>query len=136
MRRIGLQPSVITLSGGTYSGNPKGYDAVILNNVARARLAPAAQDSLIQYVNAGGSLVRQVKLNAAFNDYTHSEFPTAEDSTGVSDPQANHFHKQTFNGVLQFEQQRIGNVDGAFGLWVSPLISLGLPPHLGLKDTF
>lgn len=69
--------------------------------------------------NAGGSLVRQIKLNAAFNDYTHSEFPTAEDSTGVSDPQANHFHKQTFNGVLQFEQQRIGDVDGAFGLWAN-----------------
>ena len=69
--------------------------------------------------NAGGSLVRQVKLNAAYNDYTHSEFPTAEDSSGVSDPQANHFHKQAFNGVLQFEQQRIGRIDGAFGLWAN-----------------
>ncbi len=69
--------------------------------------------------NVGGSMVRQVKLNAAYNDYTHSEFPTAQDSTGVSDPQANHFHKQTFNGVLQFQQQRSGNIDGAFGLWAN-----------------
>jgi iron complex outermembrane receptor protein len=69
--------------------------------------------------NAGGSLVRQVKLNASYNDYTHSEFPTAEDASGVSDPQANHFHKRDFNGVLQFQQQRLGNVDGAFGLWAN-----------------
>ena len=56
VRRLGLQPSVVTLSGGTYEGNPKGYDAVILNNVARSRLAPAAQDALVRYVNEGGSL--------------------------------------------------------------------------------
>jgi iron complex outermembrane receptor protein len=69
--------------------------------------------------NAGGSFVRQVKFNASYNDYTHSEFPTAQDSTGVSDPQANHFHKRAFNGVLQFQQQRTGNIDGAFGLWAN-----------------
>ena len=69
--------------------------------------------------NASGSLVKQVKLNASYNDYTHSEFPTAEDSTGVSDPQANHFHKREFNGVLQFQQQRAGKIDGAFGLWAN-----------------
>ncbi len=69
--------------------------------------------------NASGSLVKQVKLNASYNDYTHSEFPTAEDSTGVSDPQANHFHKREFNGVLQFQQRRAGKIDGAFGLWAN-----------------
>ena len=69
--------------------------------------------------NTGGSFVRQVKLNASYNDYTHSEFPTAQDSTGISDPQANHFHKRAFNGVLQFQQQRTGNIDGAFGLWAN-----------------
>jgi iron complex outermembrane receptor protein len=69
--------------------------------------------------NAGGSLVRDVKLNASYNDYTHSEFPTAEDASGVSDPQANHFHKRDFNGVLQLQQQRSGDVDGAFGLWAN-----------------
>ena len=69
--------------------------------------------------NAGGPLVRQVKLNASYNDYSHSEFPTAQDSSGVSDPQANHFHKREFNGVLQLQQRRRGDIDGAFGLWAN-----------------
>jgi iron complex outermembrane receptor protein len=69
--------------------------------------------------NTGGSFLRQVKLNASYNDYTHSEFPTAQDASGISDPQANHFHKRAFNGVLQFQQQRTGNVDGALGLWAN-----------------
>jgi iron complex outermembrane receptor protein len=62
-------------------------------------------------------VVERVKLDANYNDYTHSEFPTAEDSTGVSDPQANHFHKREFNATLQFQQRPSGNLDGAFGLW-------------------
>lgn len=69
--------------------------------------------------NIGGPFIRQLKLNASYNDYAHSEFPTAQDSSGVSDPQANHFHKREFNGVLQFQQRRHGRVDGAFGLWAN-----------------
>ena len=69
--------------------------------------------------SVGGSLVRNVKLNANYNDYTHSEFPTAQDASGVSDEQANHFRKREFNGVLQFQQQRSGKLDGAFGLWAN-----------------
>jgi iron complex outermembrane receptor protein len=69
--------------------------------------------------NAGGSFVRQVKLNASYNDYGHSEFPTAQDASGIFDSQANHFHKRDFNGVLQFQQRRRGDVDGAFGLWAN-----------------
>ena len=68
-------------------------------------------------LNVHGSLVKQVKLNASFNDYNHSEFPTAQDSTGVSDPQANHFHKQTFNVVLQLQQHQFGKLQGTLGLW-------------------
>ena len=56
VRQLGLQPSVVTLNGGTYDGNPKGYDAVILNNVARSRLSGGAQNALVQYVSEGGSL--------------------------------------------------------------------------------
>lgn len=57
VRRTGLQPAVVSLSGGgAWDGNPKGYDAVILNNVARARLAPGAQDALVRYVADGGAL--------------------------------------------------------------------------------
>jgi len=66
--------------------------------------------------NAGGWLDR-VKLDASYNDYNHAEFPTAEDSTGVSDPQANHFHKRELNAVLQLEQRPTGALSGTIGLW-------------------
>ncbi|HLW71615.1 MAG TPA: VWA domain-containing protein [Candidatus Binataceae bacterium] len=56
LRRMGLAPTVVALAGGDYSGSPKGYDAVILNNVPRARLSAAAQNALVEYVNGGGSL--------------------------------------------------------------------------------
>ncbi|HEX4468508.1 MAG TPA: TonB-dependent receptor, partial [Gemmatimonadaceae bacterium] len=50
-------------------------------------------------------VVRQLKITASFNDYSHSEFPTAQDSSGVSSPQANHFHKRELNTVIQAQQQ-------------------------------
>ena len=56
VRRTGLLPAVVTLGDGTYDGNPKGYDAVILNNVSRARLSPGTQDALVRYVADGGAL--------------------------------------------------------------------------------
>jgi iron complex outermembrane receptor protein len=68
-------------------------------------------------LGTGAGLVERVKLDANYNDYTHSEFPTAQDSTGVSDPQANHFHKREFNATLQFQQRQRGRLDGVVGLW-------------------
>ncbi len=67
----------------------------------------------------GSPLVKQIRLNADYVDYNHSEFPTLQDSTGVSDPQANHFHKQTFNATLQFDHPRIGDFRGTVGLWAN-----------------
>ncbi len=67
-------------------------------------------------LNATG-FAKQWKLDASYNDYGHSEFPTLEDSAGVSAPEANHFHKREFNGVLQLSQARRGHVDGTIGLW-------------------
>lgn len=55
IRRMGLEPTVVTPSG-TWSGDLKGYDAVLLNNVPRARLSAAAQQALANYVEEGGSL--------------------------------------------------------------------------------
>ena len=52
---IGLQPTV-EVANGEWDGSPKGYDAVILNNVASGHIAPAAQTALVQYVADGGSL--------------------------------------------------------------------------------
>jgi len=61
--------------------------------------------------------IQRVRLDASYNDYGHSEFPTAQDSTGVSDPQANHFHKRELNAVLRLDQRgrperNAGAVDG------------------------
>jgi iron complex outermembrane receptor protein len=67
--------------------------------------------------NIGGALVHRVRLDANYNDYNHSEFPTAQDSTGVSEPQANHFHKREFNAVLQLQQRPVGRLSGTLGLW-------------------
>ena len=64
-----------------------------------------------------GGIAKQWRLDASYNDYGHSEFPTAQDSTGVSDPQANHFHKQTFNGELQLRHRPVNRLQGTFGLW-------------------
>jgi len=70
------------------------------------------------FLSTGGAFISDWKLDASYNDYGHSEFPTAEDSTGVSEPQANHFHKRQFNGVLQARHTPLKAVAGAIGLWV------------------
>jgi len=70
-------------------------------------------------LHAGGSFVQQWKLDANYNDYGHSEFPTAQDSTGVSDRQANHFHERDFNGVLQLRHQPLGRLEGTLGVWAN-----------------
>ncbi len=70
-------------------------------------------------LDGDGPLVQQVRFNAAYVDYNHSEYPTAEDSTGVSDPQANHFHKQEFNATLQFQHRPFGGFQGVAGLWTN-----------------
>lgn len=67
--------------------------------------------------NTGGGFAQRVSVEASYNDYNHAEFPTAQDSSGVSDPQANHFHKQEFNGVLQLQQRPMGGLSGTLGLW-------------------
>lgn len=55
VRRLGMEPAVQVV-GGQWNGGPQGYDAVILDNLARTRIAPAAQNALAQYVGAGGAL--------------------------------------------------------------------------------
>ena len=67
--------------------------------------------------NTDSDWLQRVKFDAAYNDYNHSEFPTAQDSTGVSDPQANHFHKTELNAMLQLQQHPVGRLSGTVGLW-------------------
>jgi iron complex outermembrane receptor protein len=69
--------------------------------------------------NPGLSFARQLRFNASYNNYNHSEFPTAQDASGVSDAQANHFHKREFNGVLQLRHQQLGKLQGTIGLWTN-----------------
>src|SRR5258708_6853002 len=69
--------------------------------------------------HAGSGVAKQIRINAAYNDYDHSEFPTAQDSSGVSASQANHFHKREFNGVMQVLHRPIGRLQGTLGLWTN-----------------
>jgi iron complex outermembrane recepter protein len=69
--------------------------------------------------NRGFAFVDRVKLNASYNDYNHSEFPTVQDANGVSDPEETHFHKRELNGVLQLQHQPLGKVQGSLGLWTN-----------------
>jgi iron complex outermembrane receptor protein len=68
-------------------------------------------------LNGGGSFAKQWKVNASYNDYSHAEFPTAQDATGVFDERANHFHKKEFNGSLQIQHQPWGQFHGTIGVW-------------------
>jgi iron complex outermembrane receptor protein len=70
-------------------------------------------------LNSDLSFAKQLRFTGSYNDYNHSEFPTAQDASGVSDPQANHFHKQAFNGVLQLQHQPLGKLQGTLGLWTN-----------------
>ncbi len=49
VKRLGLEPDRRGRSpGGNGNGSPKGYDAVVLNNVPRARVRPRSQSALVQ----------------------------------------------------------------------------------------
>lgn len=55
-RRMGLEPDVVSVTRGQWNGSLKGYDSVVLDNIERSRLSPAAQNALVSYVEQGGSL--------------------------------------------------------------------------------
>ncbi|MGO8803092.1 hypothetical protein, partial [Candidatus Binatus sp.] len=56
VNRMGLEPTVVPVTGGSWDGAVSGYDAVLINNVPSERIAPAAQDAMAEYVSRGGSL--------------------------------------------------------------------------------
>lgn len=56
VRRMGFEPDVVTVANGQWNGSFRGYDSVVLNNLERSRLSPAAQNALVSYVEQGGSL--------------------------------------------------------------------------------
>ncbi len=86
--------------------------------------------------NTSSSWLKRARLDVAYNDYNHSEFPTAQDSSGVSSPQANHFHMQEVNGVLRLQQQRMGRLTGTLGLWGDvQVLDIGGDQPLGPNST-
>jgi iron complex outermembrane receptor protein len=77
-----------------------------------------------------GSLIKQIRLNANYVDYLHSEFPTVQDSSGIHDDVANNHHKKELNATLQFLHQQMGNFQGTVGLWFNTenyIIGGGMP---------
>ena len=66
-----------------------------------------------------GAAVRQLRIGASYNDYNQSESPTVQDSSGVANQTANHFHKRELNAVLQLQQRASGRLQGTVGLWTN-----------------
>ena len=88
VRRIGLEPTVVTPSGAL-NANLRGYDAVLLNNVPRARLSTAAQQALINYVEEGGSLA-MVGGDQSFGLGGYQDSPLADVVPVVMKPPKHH----------------------------------------------
>ena len=87
---------------------------------ATSRIAQKRNSLEIRSLTAlEGSFVRQVRFNANYVDDDHSEYPTAQDSAGISDPQANHFNKHAFNAMVQAQHEFIGAVRGTIGVWTN-----------------
>ena len=77
--------------------------------------------------NVGGSFVNQIRLNSNASDYTHSEFPTGDDtdfnatpnSYFPSESEQNNFHQNNYNTTLQFLLQptwEIGKEHSVYGV--------------------
>ena len=74
VKRLAMDPVVIDLSSRPFDGSLSGYDAVILNNVPRSKLAPTLQSALSGYVEHGGSLAMVGGDNSfGLGDYQDSE---------------------------------------------------------------
>ncbi|MGB8411282.1 MAG: VWA domain-containing protein [Candidatus Binatus sp.] len=56
VNRMGLEPTVVPVTGAAWDGAVSGYDAILINNVPSERIAPAAQNAMAEYVRHGGSL--------------------------------------------------------------------------------
>jgi uncharacterized membrane protein len=93
VRRAGLQPTTTILAGSDYSGSPKGYDAVLLNNVPRSRLTVQAQNALVQYVAEGGSLA-MIGGDQSFGLGGYESSPIAKTMPVVMKPPEHHERKR------------------------------------------
>ena len=76
VNRMGLDPTVVPITGGAWDGNVAGYDAVLINNVPSERIAQAAQNAMVQYVSRGGSLA-MIGGDASFGLGGYADSPLA-----------------------------------------------------------
>jgi hypothetical protein len=92
--------------------------AILTSHVPRLlralRGAETRSSSAASSITASDSSI--VKPTPA-NDYNHSEFPTAQDASGVSDPEATHFQKRQFNECCNFSISRSSCRN--LGLWTN-----------------
>ncbi len=117
---IGIGGKYYEMNYGIPGTPPNANWATLNDPAATSRIAQIKRSVELQSLfNIDGSLIRDVKFNANFVDYGHSEYPTVQDSTGISAPQANHFHKQAFNAALQFQHQQFDKFQGTVGLWTN-----------------
>jgi Ca-activated chloride channel homolog len=93
VRRIGLDPTTVVVANGEWDGSPKGYDAVVLNNLPRSRIAPAAQSALVQYAAEGGSLA-MVGGDQSFGLGGWQDSPVARAMPVVMKPPQRHERKR------------------------------------------
>jgi Ca-activated chloride channel family protein len=77
VNRLGLEPTVVPVTGGAWDGPVAGYDAVLINNVPSEHIAPAAQNALAQYVSRGGSLA-MIGGDSSFGLGGYEDSPLAE----------------------------------------------------------
>jgi uncharacterized membrane protein len=77
VNRMGLEPTVVPVTGAAWNGALAGYDAVLINNVPSERIAPAAQDAMADYVRHGGSLA-MVGGDSSFGLGGYADSPLAD----------------------------------------------------------
>jgi len=99
IRRIGLEPTTVVAANGEWDGSLKGYDAVVLNNISRAHVAPAAQSALAQYAEEGGSLA-MVGGDQSFGLGGWQDSPVARVMPVVMKPPQRHERKRALVLVI------------------------------------
>ena len=77
VNRMGLEPTVVPVTGAPWNGSLAGYDAVLINNVPSERIAPAAQNAMAAYVSRGGSLA-MVGGDSSFGLGGYADSPLAQ----------------------------------------------------------
>ncbi len=77
VNRMGLEPTIVPVTGAAFDGAVSGYDAILINNVPSERIAPSAQNAMAEYVRRGGSLA-MIGGDSSFGLGGYADSPLAE----------------------------------------------------------